>query len=581
MELSINPDSILGGIEQLGSIKNSADNSVHTAMQSTINATFSGVSGLDQLGGGHGGVITGGPGSALSILKSYSEQVAWLRDALAASYEAITGQNAFVARGMDIADEGGSVGNDSVAFPPRPAPRFENFSFMPPMVLPAVSIDMLSAEFSSTKIQESVAAARTWKQLSAQVTGIAESLHAVAADLGGRNSGVVIEAAIDKIAEVGRAGETFAANASTMSTSVEQLAAIKSQGAVRVNSTKMALAAIVDPVQRLAAEQAFLQTFPLEFTPFVATGVPPIRNLMVMDPTADGGGTVALGMTDVEGKGSKHDATGLRAPGAAMEAVSAAQQAVGAGSFGTVQDGVGQLQSVGNGGMLQAGQVGTAAANSGTGLATSPTAISPMGANGAASALGGLGQGGAGFGAPVAGGLPGRGAAASGLNAAGLTGTRPGLGSLAGAGTSPTGTGSVPAMGPIGAAGSGAGAMAGGPGRPGGGVRGPGAIGGLGSGGAPIGGAGAAQAGNGGVATRMGTPGVAPTAAAGAGQARGTGGQMRGMPLMGAPMAGAQQAKASKVKTVTSAVEEDDNVAALLGERAAVVPGVIGAWARG
>ncbi|WIM72100.1 hypothetical protein QP028_12180 [Corynebacterium suedekumii] len=86
-------------------------------------------------------------------MKSYSEQVAWLRDALAASYEAITGQNAFVARGMDIADEGGSVGNDSVAFPPRPAPRFENFSFMPPMVLPAVSIDMLSAEFSSTKIQ--------------------------------------------------------------------------------------------------------------------------------------------------------------------------------------------------------------------------------------------------------------------------------------------------------------------------------------------------------------------------------------------------------------------------------------------
>lgn len=56
---------------------------------------------------------------------------------------------------------------------------------------------------------------------------------------------------------------------------------------------------------------------------------------------------------------------------------------------------------------------------------------------------------------------------------------------------------------------------------------------------------------------------------------------MRGMPMMGAPMAGGQQSKASKVKTVTSAVEEDDNVASLLGERAAVVPGVIGAWARG
>ncbi len=58
---------------------------------------------------------------------------------------------------------------------------------------------------------------------------------------------------------------------------------------------------------------------------------------------------------------------------------------------------------------------------------------------------------------------------------------------------------------------------------------------------------------------------------------------MRGMmPMMGAPMGAAgQQGKASKVRSVTSTVEEDANVAALLGERGSVVPGVIGAWARG
>lgn len=52
--------------------------------------------------------------------------------------------------------------------------------------------------------------------------------------------------------------------------------------------------------------------------------------------------------------------------------------------------------------------------------------------------------------------------------------------------------------------------------------------------------------------------------------------------MMGAPMAGSgQQSKAAKVRTVTSGVEEDANVAALLGERHPVVPGVIGAWVRG
>lgn len=54
------------------------------------------------------------------------------------------------------------------------------------------------------------------------------------------------------------------------------------------------------------------------------------------------------------------------------------------------------------------------------------------------------------------------------------------------------------------------------------------------------------------------------------------------MPMMGAPMAGAgnSSAKTTKVRTVTSAVEEGENLTALLGERGPVVPGVIGAWVR-
>lgn len=55
------------------------------------------------------------------------------------------------------------------------------------------------------------------------------------------------------------------------------------------------------------------------------------------------------------------------------------------------------------------------------------------------------------------------------------------------------------------------------------------------------------------------------------------------MPMMGVPMAGAggAQGKTGKVRTITSSVEEEGNIAALLGDRGPVVPGVIGAWARG
>ena len=363
MEILIDHGSILGGVEKLQSIGANARNAVYEASLTSLNGSFSGVSGLDQLGGGHGGVINGGAGSAITVLQSYAEQVEWLSGALAASYQALTGQNAFVARGMDIADEGGSVGADGVSFPARPRPRFENFSFMPPMVLPALSIEQLSADFSATRIAECVAASRLWHSLSAETAAIAQSLDAVAQDLAGSNRGEVIEAAIDKIAQVARAGDTFAQNSRIMGSSVERLSAIKQDGALKVNFTRTALAAIVDPVQRMAAEQSFLQSFPAMYMPSVATGIPPIRNLMVMDPAADGGGAIALGMDDVAGKGSKHDAGGHRAPGAALDALTSVQRAMGAGDFGTVQAGVDGLAGVHGGEIMQAGQLGTAAAS--------------------------------------------------------------------------------------------------------------------------------------------------------------------------------------------------------------------------
>lgn len=585
MEMFINHDSVLGGIEKLETIGRQAIAMVTEASQATLNGSFSGVSGLDQLGGGHGGVINGGAGSAITVLQSYAEQVEWLSGALAASYQALTGQNAFVARGMDIADEGGAVGADGVSFPARPRPRFENFSFTPPVVLPALSIEQLAVDFSATRIAECVAASRLWHSLSAETSAIARSLDGVAQELAGSNRGEVIEAAIERISQVARAGDTFAQNSRVMGSSVERLSAIKQDGALKVNFTRMALAGIVDPVQRTAAEQSFLQSFPAMYMPSVVTGIPPIRNLMVMDPAADGGGEVALGMSDVEGKGSKHDAAGHRAPGAALDALTPPQQAGGGGGgdFGTVRAGVDGLAGVDGAGVLQAGDLGTAAAS--TGAVPSPTTVGTTGAP--AFGPGGVSPAGAG---PVLGGpvpMGGFGNAGNALTAA------------AGAGRAPL---SLGGGGPVtGTPGGGTALGASRPGR----VGGPGA-----SGIAPRPGAGTPSAAPPGALSRTssgihagGPAGVTPGTPAAAGNAAGAGTRSpggapaagtgaasksvgtpagRGMtPMMGAPMMGQAQSKSAKVRAVTSAVEEEDNVAALLGERPPVVPGVIGAWARG
>lgn len=565
----IDQNSILDGVEQLKELGNRARQASNDALRATLNASFSGVSGLDQLGGNHGGVINGGPGSAIAVMQSYAEQVEWLSGALAASYQALTGQNAFVARGMDIADEGGAVGEDGVSFPPRPRPRFDSFTFVPPVVTPALSINQLNMDFSATRIGELVQASQMWHRMSADVSSIAGELQAVASDLGSRNRGDVIEAAIGKIAEVARAGETFATNSTIMAQSVERVNVVQQQGALTVAMAMPAINAILNPVARAAAERSFLMSFPASYTPAVATGVPPIRNLMVMDPAPDGGGEVALGMGHVEGTGSKHNATGLRAPGAPLEALTALQRAVGAGDFGTVQAGVDDLARVDGAALdsvVRGADVGTTAASTGT-LTAPPSIAAP----GLVSTGAGAGGAGGSLPGPVGGPL----AAGGPLGGVGQSPT-----STAGAGRAPLPgaplPGGVQATGGVAPVGSAAAA-----GRPG--------FGRLASG-APV--AAGLPSGVGGTRAPGGMPGGAPGGVSGAGMTNGAVGSAasrsgggtapRGMmPMMGAPMAGQAQGKQSKVKSVTSAVEEDANVAALLGERPAVVPGVIGAWARG
>ncbi|MBX8995297.1 hypothetical protein HCH15_03735 [Corynebacterium testudinoris] len=553
--MHIVPESLRLGFKKIAAISDRAASMADKAAQASLNGSFSGVSGLDQLGGGHGGVINGGAGSAAKILGSYAEQVNWLSNAMAATTQALTGQNTFVGHGMDLADEGGSVGTEGVVFPERPRPQFENFDFQPPFVTPALSLEHLSTEFTATKLKEAVDAAARWNQLSAEAAVIADDLHSVAREVADSNSGDVIDAAVEKIEGVAMAGETFAQNASIMQTSVERLAAIKSQGAHRVNVAKMKIYPISDPVQRMAAEQAFLQTFPATFSPFVTTGIPPIRNLMVMDGSGDGGGEIALGMEDIEGKGSKHNSTGVR-PEGMTQMLHAATQAMGEGSFGTVEQGMDALSGVGAEG------VSTTAANAATSALPAPPMSMP----------GGLGLGGGAPAAPAFG--------ASGIPAAPLPmgGQRPSLGTM---GTMAASASMPPLRPMMGEQGMGGAMGAYGMGRAGT----AGASGGRGGSGPIIGGAG-----SGGVLSAVPGTGLAPTAtpagAVGTGASTRTPGTGTGrgmMPMMGAPMAGgAQQGKASgKVRTVTSAVEEDENLAALLGERAPVVPGVIGAWVRG
>lgn len=326
----------------------------------------------------------------------------------------------------------------------------------------------------------------------------------------------------------------------------------------------------------------------------------PYQHALMDAAPPSGGGDVSTEFGAVAGDGTQYNTDGVTWPKQIAEAMESGE--VGPGSFDAA---TGQMKGLSELGMdaaeiaqfqsdlrnrgrsilselgfgdalepIDASQMNTSAATAGV------SSVNPMGgvqaANGQALSGTGLGSG-AGVGAPGMGavGLPGgRGSTAGALTGGMPRGMNNGMNralgripenpltSAAGLGgasaTSPQ-TGTHPVLGGLpGAAASGgardgrASASAGGAG---GSVTGPigGAVGGAGNNGAGV------------------------AAKSGAHVAKGAAG-LRMMPMMGGAARGGENEK--RIKSVTTQVERDPNKRDLLGESPAVLPGVIGEWAR-
>lgn len=585
MTLKIDPSSISSSVSKLIQAEHQARSASQIGLKSSLLSAFSPVSGLDQLGSGHGNVINGGAGAANSVLNSYADQIDWLSAALQASGEALTGQDELFARGMDVADTGGRVVEESVMFPARPAPRFESFVFNPPAVSPSLSLDALCSQFSGTNSGAVLEAQGSWGSMASAISNVSASLSSIAGEILAENSGETFEQAAARINEVAAAGATFAANAKMMGASVGTLNRIYMGHRMQVFMAATSIKAILDPVQRLAAERAFLASFQATFQADVLTGMPPVSNLMQMKGANGSAGEIALGMDEIAGSGQAWSAAGLTPSGAAQggvanagsiapdAAVQGAAGQSGVGSFGTVTD---QLDGINIGDML------TSAASAGQSLAnglampastpisasgaipSSMSAASPLGAFGSGAGLGA--QGGS-IGSSAPGAISSRAAGSAGGSVPGMTGGpgAPGITSDSLMGARTHGASSAGAVAP----------MMGGAGGMSGGVVGAGGTGSQSKyarqTGSSVGSSSQSGSGLGMVGSGSGKASISNFGR----------GMMPMMPMMPMGGAGGGQKNTGKVKTVTSAVEEDRNLAALLGDRGPVVPGVIGDWVRG
>ncbi|MDO5032826.1 hypothetical protein [Corynebacterium sp.] len=503
-----------------------------------------------------------------------------------ASFES---QDAANGRALEVADAGGSVLGESMPVVMQPDPGYSPFGFAMPVVSVGASLSQLVGDLFNTKYWDVSEANVRWGDLSSQVESIVSGLNSAASSLEAENQSEATTRAAQKIREVASAGTHFVSNAAVMKGKLfgfqSQLMGMGPMAAGLLFET----IAIPEVAAREAAEKASLVYLQGLLQQQVIAAMP-FQHPLMTAPPASGGGDVSTQFGNVAGGGERYNTEGVAWPKQIAEAI--ANGTLGPGSFGVANGQMEGLQGLGmddkaiqqfHADMHNAGR--DILNELGFGNSLAPIDASAVGTR---DANAGLGAGQLGFG-------PQTGMAGAGL---------PGAGSGVGAGT-----GSAVINPQTTAAGVGAGGLGGFGAAPGmmgfGGARGKGAAGlstggsglgalgtgGLGAGGLGSGGLGAgggALAGEGYAAGAAGRPGalgagqgagVASASAAQRGAAQRGGAGMRGMmPLMAGAGRGGDGHK--RIKSVTSAVERDPNRRDLLGEAPAVVPGVIGAWAR-
>ncbi len=515
---------------------------------------YSSVSGLDQAGRMHQVISSvSQPEATRGLALFLSNAAGLLRDQA----------DGFVAVDAGIGESfrpGGGDVSGGVRISTPDAPLVNSFSVVTPAAGRPWSLEQLVAQLSATDVASMSGISQNWAATSDSVTEALSVIPEVVGLLSGSAETEAIGNAIDHIGLIASSGAQYGINAGVLAGLTAGLVTVSEASSIQAATTLGIVRLAVHPIASHGIEQSYLSGYGPQLTVELVPTVPPFD--MLLPPL----GSVSGGVVDGGGAGAL-------IPEFRKQALSpVVRDALDHAGWGDVAHATTPAEIVEQVGkpnpdlldLIASGatptQVASATAPSLPPIGTLPTggagAAAGAGAlaGGAASAVGGLGAAGAGGGLGGAVPLAGRGAA-------GVSG---GVGA---------GVGGVGAGGRAGAGAGGSGAL----GARGGFSTPPGAGGGAGSGGvgpAPGNGAGA---GTGGVAA--GSPGANPRTGGATGGA-GAGGYGVG-PAAGAGRGGRNgQNKRGRVQAVTSAVEREGNLKALLGEAPEVVPGVIGAWVR-
>lgn len=541
-------------------------------------AAYSQVSGLDHAGSMHNAISSVSEPEATKALAELLKNAA---DILRFNSAAFRNMDLMNATAFDQVDGGAARARteekiDSLTVA---KPTTSLFAALNPFAGRPFSLETLFGQLIATDVGSMTGISENWLGTATSVGDAVSAIPQALSLLASSSETPAIQRAMSHLSSVEIAGTAYSARAGILASHTADLVLVTESNSLQTASALAVMRASGSPGLAKAFEETFLETFSPKLTAELVPVTPSFTQLLLPLDSPSGGGSGVTAPDVQAGRAFEsiplpkvmQDAFADAGYGELARATTPAEvisqvgrpnpdmlQSIAAGATPT-QAASAAAPSLpplpaGAGASLPgslSAPVGGAMTGGGPGLAVAPMGNPGRAGGGPAAAASGFG------GVPFAGAGAGTGAGTGGARGTG------GLGRMGAGGFGTGGFGAGAGAGGLGAgSGSGAGALGAGAGAGAGGL-GPGVGAGPGAGaGAGAGGAGSNTfiGGQGNQAARGGAAGVPGAYGGGANRGR--------------------KGKKGRVQAVTSAVEREGNLKALLGEAPEVVPGVIGAWVR-
>lgn len=561
--MRLEPAEVQSAIDKLNQASHYLSSGQIAAVQRT-SLMFSQVSGLDQSGSMHGTIRTASEPEATKGLAEHFNNAVDLLTAQLVGYQ--MADNSF---GDVLGKLGHSMmGNNFQAVINDVNvnhPMVNAFAATNPVAGRPFSLETLTAQLMATDTASMAGMSADWGSTASTIGEALAYIPAAIGDLSGSAETESIARAITHLGLVEAAGAQYMGNAGALAAHTASLVTVAEANSLQAAAALAVARATPSAPVAKAFEEAFLASFSPKLTTELVPVTPLFRQLLPELGSPNGAGTNASGelaptpppfentpLPKIVQQGLAN--AGYRDLAYASTPTQVVEQ------FGRPNPDM--LQSI------AAGATPTQAAS--VGAPSLPPTLTPGGApamtgagtTGVAPGIGQVGNMGGGTGAMATGAGAGMNGLSPVMAGAGGQG-RGGVGAARGALNGANGLSNMRALG------SGAGA-----GRLGGALSGAGASGmGAGTGAGAGAGSGAAMG-------QAGSNAYVAGGQQGNGQGGARGMMAAGPGAYGAGQRGAHSGKRGKVQAVTSAVEREGNLKALLGEAPEVVPGVIGAWVR-